>query len=101
ASSFRRLRGPTYLLVVGDESAFYMNVEGESANPDAAIFDAVKPGLATTHGAMVLISSPYARKGLIWDYYRRYYGPANTDRKVLVAQAPSRVMNPTLSEAVV
>src|ERR1035437_4313201 len=101
ASSFRRLRGPTYLLVVGDESAFYMNVEGESANPDSAIFDAVKPGLATTHGMLVLISSPYAKKGLIWDYYRRYYGPGNTDRKVLVAQASSRAMNPTLSDAVV
>jgi hypothetical protein len=101
ASSFRRLRGPTFCLVVGDETAFYQNIEGESANPDTAIFDAVKPGLATVHGMLCLISSPYSRKGLLWDYYRRFYGPDNKDRKVLVAQAPSRTMNPTLSESVV
>jgi hypothetical protein len=98
ASDFRRLRGPTYLAVIADEVAFWFNEN--SANPDDEILNAVRPGLATTGGPLFLISSPYARRGVLWDLYRRHYGPAGDDA-ILVAKAPSRTMNNTLRRSVV
>ena len=84
AASFRRLRGPTFVAVIADEAAFYFADES-SANPDTEILNAVRPGLATTKGLLAIISSPYARKGEVWDAYRRHYGP-NGDPLILVAQ---------------
>jgi hypothetical protein len=49
---------------------------------------------------MFLISSPYARKGEIWNLYRKYFGK-DGDPRILVAQAPSKVMNDTLPQSVV
>jgi hypothetical protein len=98
ASDFRRLRGPTYVAVIADESAFWLSEA--SANPDTEILNSVRPGLATTHGPLFVISSPYARRGELWSLYQRHFGPAG-DPLVLVAQAPSRTMNPSLSQSVV
>jgi hypothetical protein len=98
AASFRRLRGPTYICVVGDESAFWLNEN--SANPDDEILNAVRPGLASTAGMLVLISSPYARRGELWRLYNRHYGP-NGDPLVLVAQGATRIFNPSLKQSVI
>jgi hypothetical protein len=98
ASDFRRLRGPTYVCVIADEVAFWFNEA--SANPDSEILNAVRPGLATTRGPLFLISSPYARRGELWRLYQQHFGP-NGDPLILVAQAPSRTMNPSLPESVV
>jgi hypothetical protein len=99
ASDFRRLRGPTYIAVICDESAFYMTSE-TSSNPDTEILAAVRPGLATTGGPTFMISSPYARRGELWTLYRKHFGP-NGDPKILVAQAASKTMNATLPQSVV
>ena len=101
AASFRRLRGPSYIMVVGDEFAFWPSLEDGSTNPDAEIIDAIRPGLSTTHGMLALISSPYAKRGVLWSTFKRYFGPANADRKILVAQGASRTFNPSLSSGVV
>jgi hypothetical protein len=98
AADFRSLRGPSYIGCVGDECAFWMT--GDSANPDSEILNAVRPGLATTGGPLVLISSPYARRGELWNAYDRHFG-AKGDPKILVAQASSRAMNATLPQSVV
>jgi hypothetical protein len=60
----------------------------------------VRPGLATTGGPLIIASSPYAKAGLVWELHRQRYGPTG-DPLVLIAQAASRDLNPTLSEAVV
>jgi hypothetical protein len=99
SASFRRLRGPTFVAVIADEAAFWYADDG-SANPDSEILNAVRPGLATTGGLLAIISSPYARRGEVWDLYRRHFGPAG-DPLILVAQAPSRTMNPALPQSVV
>ena len=99
AADFRRLRGPTYVAVIADESAFWYSNEG-SANPDSEILNSVRPGLATTGGPLFIISSPYARRGELWNLYSKHFGP-NGDPRILVAQAASRVMNPSLPEFVV
>jgi hypothetical protein len=51
-------------------------------------------------GSLLLaISSPYARKGALWQAYKDHYAQANDP--VLVWQAPTQAMNPTLDEAVI
>ena len=99
ASDFRRLRGLTFLIVVADEFAFWLSSE-YSANPDSAILAAVRPGLATTSGMLVMISSPYARVGELWRAFEKNFGP-NGDPLVLVAKGSSRDFNPTLAQSVV
>ena len=99
AASFRRLRGPTYVAVIADEAAFWFSDEF-SANTDAEILNAVRPGLATTAGPLIIASSPYAKRGVLWDTHRRHYGP-DGDPLVLVAQGTSRTFNPSLPQSVV
>lgn len=97
-ASKRTSRGPTYAAVIADEAAFWRS--DESANPDTDILNAVRPGLATTGGPLIVISSPYARRGEVYGTWKRHYGPAG-DPLILVAQGPSRLLNPTLPQRVV
>jgi hypothetical protein len=99
AASFRRLRGPSFVVVVADESA-YWHTDEISANPDTEILNAVRPGLVTTRGPLIIVSSPYAKKGALWDMHRKHYG-ADGDPLVLVAQGASRTFNPSLPQSVV
>jgi len=97
-ASFRAIRGYTIIGAVCDEIAFWRS--DESANPDTEILNGLRPGMATIPGALLLcISTPYARRGALWDAYRRHYGQ---DRDpVLVWQAPTRAMNPTVDERLI
>src|SRR5262249_19693304 len=89
-ASFRAVRGYTVVGAVLDEVAFWR--ADDSANPDKEILTALRPAMATVPGALLLaISSPYSRRGVLWDAYRRHYGQ---DGDVLVWQAPTRAMNP-------
>src|SRR5205823_14368375 len=63
------------------------------------IVAALRPAMSTVPGALLIgISSPYARRGVLWDMHRRHYGQ---DGDVLVWQAPTRAMNPTVDERVI
>src|SRR5262249_35914694 len=59
-----------------------------------------EPGLATTGGPLILASSPHARRGVLWDMFKRYYG-ADGDPLTLVAHGASRVFNPSLPQHVI
>jgi hypothetical protein len=96
-ASFRSIRGYTVIGAVCDEIAYWRS--DDSANPDREIIAALRPAMATVPGALlVAISSPYARRGVLWDAYRRHYGQ---DGDVLVWQAPTRAMNPGIDERVI
>jgi hypothetical protein len=96
-ASFRAVRGYTVVAAVLDEVAFWRSEA--SANPDAEIVAALRPAMATVPGAVLLaISSPYARRGVLWEAYRDHYGRPGP---VLVWQAPTRAMNPLVPAAVV
>ena len=95
-ASFRSTRGYTFAAVIADEIAFWRSED--SANPDFEILNAVRPGLATLDGPLIALSSPYSRRGALWDNYRRHYGKEGA---ILVAQAPTLTMNPTLPERIV
>jgi hypothetical protein len=62
--------------------------------------NAVRPGLATTGGPLLVASSPYARKSELWNAHRKHYGPKG-DSLILVAQGASRDFNPSLPQRVV
>jgi hypothetical protein len=94
ASSFRRLRGLTCIAIIASESAFWLSEN--SSNPDTEILRAVRPALLTTGGPLIQISTPYARKGELWNAYHRYFGK---DGPTLVVSAPSLAFNPTLDKA--
>jgi hypothetical protein len=97
-ASFRSTRGYTLAAVLGDETAFWRS--DESANPDTEILNALRPGMATIPGAMMLcIGSPYARKGAMYRAYRQYFGKDNAP--VLVWKAPTRAMNPSVPQSII
>jgi len=99
ASDYRRVRGVTILLAVADELAFF--VAGvDSPNPDSEIIGALRPALATCGGLLAMISSPHAKRGELYSLYKKHYGAAG-DPLIMVAQAPTRTMNPSLPESVV
>ena len=100
AASFRNVRGVTAVAVVGDEAAFWYSDDSASANPDTAILDALRPALATTGGLLAVISSPYARRGEVYETWARHYG-SKGDPRILVAQGASRDFNPSLPQGVV
>jgi hypothetical protein len=92
AGSFRTSRGRTLVGVVGDETAFWR--DETSATPDIEIFRACAPSLAASGGMWVGISTGYRRQGLLYTRHRDHYGKPSSD--VLVIQADSRTLNPTL-----
>ena len=97
AASFRSTRGYTLIAALCDELAFWRS--DESANPDKEILAALRPAMATIPGAMLLCaSSPYARRGAMWDAYRKHYAQASP---VLIWKAPTRVMNPSVPQSVI
>jgi hypothetical protein len=98
SASFRRIRGVTCVAVLADECAFWLS--DDSANPDVEILNAARPALATTQGPLIAISSPYARRGALWDTYRRHYGK-DGDPAILVAQGTTRDFNPDLPQSIV
>ena len=95
-ASFRTTRGYTIVAALCDEIAYWPTDESAS-EPDVEVIAAVKPAMATVPGALLLCaSSPHARRGALWDAHRKHYG---NDGDVLVWQAATRDMNPTVPQS--
>ncbi len=97
ANSFRSIRGPAIVGAIFEECAFWRS--DESATPDREVLRAVKPSMLTTkkHGALLIgISSPYSKKGLLYEKYKENFG--NNESEVFVWQADSLTMNPELDQ---
>jgi hypothetical protein len=96
-ASFRTTRGYTYAAVLADEIAFWRT--DDAAEPDYAILDALRPGMASIPGAVLICaSSPYARRGALWDAFRRYWGKTGAP---LVWRAATKDMNPCIRQSVI
>lgn len=95
-ANYRTVRGITAVAAIADEVAFW-SLDG-AANPDTEILNALRPALATTGGPLVVISSPYAKRGELYGAFRRDYG-ATGDPLIMVAKGTSRTFNPTLPPA--
>ncbi|MDF0583308.1 terminase large subunit domain-containing protein [Bradyrhizobium yuanmingense] len=98
-ASYRSIRGYTIVAALCDEAAFWRSEESASS-PDFEILNALRPGLASIPDGLLLIaSSPYARKGALWNAYRKHFG--KNDSPVLVWQARTRTMNPTIPQSII
>jgi hypothetical protein len=93
--SYRSVRGRSVCAALLDECAFWRS--DESANPDSEVLAAIRPSMATFPDGMIVAgSSPYSRRGILWSAFKRYHGQDDADN--LVWQAPTRTMNPTVSQ---
>jgi hypothetical protein len=97
--SHRTLRGMTCVAIVGDEVAQWYT-STDFAEPDVEVLGALRPSLLTTRGPLLLASSAYAKIGVLYEAWRRDYGP-NGDPDVLVCYGTSRDLNPTLPQALI
>lgn len=96
-ASFRVTRGYSLAFVAADEVAFWRSEE--SANPDEEILAATRPGLSNLGGMLLLASSPYSKRGVLYKAFRDHYG--RDGARTLVWRGTSLEMNPSLDPGVV
>ena len=94
-ASFRTVRGYSICAALCDEIAFWR--DESSSEPDTEILAALRPAMATMPGSMLLCaSSPYARRGVLWETYHRHF--KQDGDQILVWQASTETMNPSVSK---
>jgi hypothetical protein len=86
------VRGLRARVVVVDELAFFISTDGRPT--DVEMLRALRPCLATTGGKLIVLSSPYAQTGALYDLHKRHFG--RDESSTLVWQASAPEMNPTL-----
>ena len=97
-ASFKATRGYTVCFAALDESAFYPSED--SAEPDVEIANAIRPGMLSVPGALLVgLSSPHARRGLLWEQYAQHY--AKEGDAIVVWQSDTASMNPTVDPAII
>jgi len=95
--NFRTLRGYTVIASILEELAFWRSEE--SANPDYEILAAVRPAMLTVKDSMLIgISSAYAKRGLLYDQHKKFYGKAAGP---LIWKSSTIAMNPTVDKKVI
>jgi hypothetical protein len=97
-ASFRVSRGYSFAAILADEVAFWRSED--SANPDQEIIAAIRPGLATIPGSMLLLaSSPYRKRGVLYNTFTKHFG--RDAGRVLVWRGATLEMNGALDPAIV
>ena len=89
-------RGGTAIAAIVDEAALLPTSEG-AAGYDVEILAAIRPALATTDGKLVVISTPWDRKGVHFETCSKFYGKVETAK--LVIHGTTWDLNPSLTEA--
>jgi hypothetical protein len=96
ASNYRTVRSGTVVSAVVDEIAFLKSEDDGASNTDEELIGALLPGMATVENAiLVCLSSPHREQGVLYDAYRDHFGN-NESEDVLVVQADTRALNPTV-----
>lgn len=91
---YRTLRGYSIILSIFEEISFW-RMEN-SANPDYEVLAAVRPGMLTIKDSMIIgISSAYAKRGLLYDQWKKFYGKS---KGPLIWKAATVDMNPTVDK---
>jgi hypothetical protein len=95
ACTAKSLRGWSVPCAIMDEVAFFRTESG--AIVDLEIQKALIPaGVNFKQQRLIKISTPHVKAGVIWTDFEKYYGKDDPD--VLVWQASTSLMNPTVSE---
>ena len=95
----RTCRGFSVIAAIVDEIAFFGLSEESKVRSDTELIRALRPSLGTTGGRLLCVGSPYAAMGYSYTTWKRHFG--NPEGRVLVWNAPSTLMNPTLPKSVV
>ena len=91
-ASVAAVRNYTMVSAVCDEIAFWPTDE-DGANPDVEILNALRPCMGTIPDSILIaLSSPYARRGTLWDAHHEHFG--HDDDETLVWQADTATMHP-------
>jgi len=75
SSDYRSLRGYTAIAGIIDEVA-YLTLEG--SKPDMEVVRALRSRLLTTKGPLICISSPYAKRGTLYETHKRHWGKSGS-----------------------
>jgi hypothetical protein len=87
-------RGYTVVAALCDEIAFWPT-DPDSAKQDKKVLRALRPAMWTVKNSMiVLLSSPYARRGELYENHKKGYGQEG-QRRHFVWQADTLSMHPT------
>ena len=86
------IRGIRAACVLIDELAFFVTSDNRAV--DTEMLRAARTRTATTGGKVLILSSPYASTGVLYDLHRKNFGVE--DSPVLIWQASAPQMNPTL-----
>ena len=72
--SYRSVRGRSVCVALLDEVAFWRSEI--SANPDHEVYRAIRPSMASfgSEALLLIASSPYARRGLMYEAYKKFFG---------------------------
>jgi hypothetical protein len=99
SANYRSIRGRAICAAVIDESAFLR--QEESAQPDAEIVNAITPALGRfgKKGILLVVSTPYSRRGVLYQGYKKYFGSEDADS--ICWLAPTTVMNPSFDQDVI
>jgi hypothetical protein len=99
-NDYRLVRSRSVLALLGDEVCFW-KLDQESSSSDEEVVNAAAAGMSMTPGGglMVLGSSPFMKKGLMFRKWRELHGNDASDDLVWVA--PSRTMNPALAVEII
>jgi hypothetical protein len=96
-SDYRAIRGLTVAAAILDEVAFW---DSEGISPDREVLTALRPATSTIPGAkLIAISTPYSQAGSLYEAHRDHYG--KDDEHILVWQADTRTMNPTIDAGLI
>ena len=99
AASYRGVRGFSCPLILADETSMWRDSE-TSTNPAKEIFRALAPGMASVPQPLMLsISTPWSKEGAHYETHAKHFG--DDQSRVLVWQASSATMNPTLDPQVI
>lgn len=86
------IRGIRAACVIIDELAFFISTDGRPT--DTEMLRAARTRTATTGGKVLILSSPYASTGALYDLHRKNFGVEESP--VLVWQSSAQAMNSTL-----
>ena len=95
--NFRTLRGYTVIAAILEELAYWRSED--SANPDYEVLAAVRPAMLTVADSMLIgISSAYAKRGLLYDQFKKHYGKS---KGPLIWKSSTVDMNPTVDRKII
>jgi hypothetical protein len=97
-ANYKSLRGRTILVACLDEVAFHH--QEETSRPDTETYAAITPAMATLpNSKLVAISTPYARKGLLYSKWKALFG--KDDPRAVCIQASTAQLNSTIDPAII